>query len=147
MSINIIKKVWKYSCISELDWCLCVCCRNLDKALYSWLSGLWQACIIVHLAVRILHDHPQCQGTFHSLLLILWIKLWKLGWHPGWSKYPVEEARCYSPGRILNASCIMPCQDSGNIRQGPDVCDREFISTAFCMQMKWSHFPMESVLL
>ena len=39
-------------------------------------------------------------------------KLWKLAWHPGWSKSPVEEARCYSPGRILNASCIMPCQDS-----------------------------------
>ena len=54
LNINLIKKVWKYSCISERDWCLFVFCWNLDEASYLWLRRFWQACSIVHLAPKIL---------------------------------------------------------------------------------------------
>ena len=65
-----IKMVWKYSCISERDWCLFICCRNLDKALYIWPPEFCQACIIIHLADKIVHGHPECQGSFHGLYLL-----------------------------------------------------------------------------
>ena len=36
LNVNLIKKVWKYSYIGELESCLFVCCQNPDDERYLW---------------------------------------------------------------------------------------------------------------